>query len=286
LDFFIAYFLEYYVSNQGNEEFIIYSKNKDYDPFIEYLQNKNINVKRIVNFGQINENTKTSFKKNPFKYISAVWSKLTLIRKICFSAIIIAVIVGIIGLFRISTTPVLEAVYNKPITDENMLNRIITRLNQEYVKVTVTPNNIVLVQDEWTARRMRVILIRENLIPLGIDPWQIFNRERWTRTDMEYNINFHREQEKMIANHIRAIEGVDNVRLMIMWYRRNLFYEKPSSVIVSIFPTYGSDITQNRKKIEGIQKILKLVIWDLKDENIVITNQFGLVLNDFEDVTE
>jgi flagellar M-ring protein FliF len=50
---------------------------------------------------------------------------------------------------------------------------------------------------------------------------------------------------------------------------------------VILIPTPGSDITENRKKIEGIQKILKYAVEGLKDENIVISNQSGLVLNDF-----
>jgi flagellar M-ring protein FliF len=51
---------------------------------------------------------------------------------------------------------------------------------------------------------------------------------------------------------------------------------------VIISPKPGSDITQNRKKIEGIQKVLKFAVEGLRDENIVITDQNGLQLNDFE----
>jgi flagellar M-ring protein FliF len=57
-----------------------------------------------------------------------------------------------------------------------MLNRIVTRLNQKDVKVKVTPDNIVWVVNDATARRMRVILIRENLIPFG-EPLHKFDKE-------------------------------------------------------------------------------------------------------------
>jgi hypothetical protein len=56
LDFFIVYFLGYYISNSNNKEYIIYSKDTGYDPLIEYLRAKNINVIRIVSFKQINKN--------------------------------------------------------------------------------------------------------------------------------------------------------------------------------------------------------------------------------------
>jgi hypothetical protein len=286
LDFFIACFLGYFISNQGNKEFIIFSKNKDYDPLIEYLQNNNINVKRIEGFKQ--NNKKNSFIRKTLDYISSFWRKFSVTWKICFSAIVIAVIVGIIVVFRLSSALVLVAVYDKPITDKNILNRIVTRISQENVKVTVTPDNIVRVADDATARRMRVILIHENLIPSGIAPWQVFDKERWTITDMERNINFQRAQEKMIADHIRAIEGIDNIELSVMWSKVELFVseQKPASASVLIFPTPGSDISQNRKKIEDIHKIIKLFIEGIKDENIVITDQSGLVLNDFDGVIE
>jgi len=95
-------FLGYYILNQGNKEFIIYSKNKDYDPLIEYLQNKNINLKRIENLKQLNENTKNIFSKNPLKYIFMLWSRLTLIQKMFFIGIILAVITSLVKLHMLN----------------------------------------------------------------------------------------------------------------------------------------------------------------------------------------
>jgi len=224
--------------------------------------------------------------KKIFSKVTAMWTGWSMLQRIIIAVIAVVVIGGVIVLFRVSATPVLTAVYDRPITDENMLNRIVTRLNQEDVNVTVTPDNIVRVKDELTARRMRVILIRENLLPSGIDPWQVFDKERWTITDMERNVNFQRAQERMIADHIRAIEGVDNVELRVVWPKKELFLseQKPASVSVSILPTPGSDITQNRPKIEGIQKILQFAIEGLTPEYIAITDHTGMILNDFQNM--
>jgi hypothetical protein len=54
LDFFIAYFLGYFISTKNDKEYIVYSKDTGYDILIEYLRLKNINVKRIVSFNQLN----------------------------------------------------------------------------------------------------------------------------------------------------------------------------------------------------------------------------------------
>jgi hypothetical protein len=55
LDFFIAYFLGCYISTQNNKEYIIYSKDTGYDPLIEYLKSRNVNVRRIVSFKQLDD---------------------------------------------------------------------------------------------------------------------------------------------------------------------------------------------------------------------------------------
>jgi hypothetical protein len=56
LDFFIVYFLGYFISAQNNKEYIIYSKDTGYDPLIDFLKDKGVNVRRIVSFMQLNSN--------------------------------------------------------------------------------------------------------------------------------------------------------------------------------------------------------------------------------------
>ncbi|MDR2543408.1 MAG: flagellar M-ring protein FliF [Treponema sp.] len=224
------------------------------------------------------------FLKKVFTKAGALWAGWSNQKRLIFMASCVVVLVVIVALFRVSSTPVLSPVLSRAITDEALLNRIVLRINQEDVKVTVGSDNIVRVQDEATARRIRTILIAESLLPMGIDPWEVFDRERWTLTDMERNVNFQRAQDILIADHIRAIHGVDNVQLRVERPPRELFLsaQNPVSASVTIFPSPGSDITQNRRQIEGIQRIIQLAVAGLHADNITITDHTGLILNDFE----
>jgi flagellar M-ring protein FliF len=87
----------------------------------------------------------------------------------------------------------------------------------------------------------------------------------------------------MVTDHIRALDEVDNADVNIVFPKQELFASEQNPVTASVIitPKPSSDITTNRKKIEGIQKLLKFAVAGLKDENIVITAQDGLVLNDF-----
>ncbi|MCL2441003.1 MAG: flagellar M-ring protein FliF [Treponema sp.] len=218
---------------------------------------------------------------------AALWAGWSMHQRLIIGVIAVVAIAGMVALFRISSTPVMVSVIDAPIRDEAALDRIVLRLNQEDVRAYVTPNNVVQVADAATARRMRAILIREDLIPTGIDPWQIFDRERWSLTDFERNINFQRAQERMIIEHIRAIDDVDNVGIQIVWPKDTMFLrdQNPATASVRITPKPGSDITrspQNRRQIEGIQKLIQYAIEGIELEHIVITDNRGNILNDFE----
>jgi flagellar M-ring protein FliF len=248
-----------------------------------------------------NKNAKDSFFDNPFEYISARWSKLAVIQKIIFIGIILSVIGCFVALVSVSASsasisPSMVAVIDAPILDEDVRNRIIMRINEEGYKTFVTANGIVMVDDKAIARKMRAILIQEDLIPKGTDPWKIFDKESRTISDFKWNVDFLKDltqmiKDRMVRDCIRALDGVDDVDVSVVIPKNrfrlkdNLFIEdhqNPVSASVILIPTPGSDITENRKMIEDVQEILKYAVEGLKDENIVITDQNGLVLNNFE----
>ncbi|MDR2608457.1 MAG: flagellar M-ring protein FliF [Treponema sp.] len=224
------------------------------------------------------------FLRKIIAQIRNLWGKMAMIQRIILIGIAVAVTGGLIALFTISSAPTLVPVIDAPIRDEAAQDRIIMRINQEGVKASVSPAGIVQVNDEPTAKRMRGILIREDLIPSGTDPWAIFDRDRWTITDFERNVNLRRAITQMVTDHIKAIDDVDDANVTIVSPERELFQadQDPVTASVVLTPKPGSDILTNRKKIEGIQKILKYAVQGLSDENIAIVDTNGNLLNDFD----
>jgi flagellar M-ring protein FliF len=199
-------------------------------------------------------------------------------RKLILAGIAVAAVVAVVA--GVSSKPTMVPVIDAPITDEAAWSWIMTRINHEGVKTLVSSGGVISVENEETARKMRSILIREDLIPQGIDPWAIFGRDRWTITDYERDVNFRRLMTAMVTAHVKSLDEVDDANVAIVIPERGL-YLRPVTASVMITPRPGSDIRDNRKKIEGIQKILKFAVVGLADENIVITDNVGLILNDF-----
>ena len=155
---------------------------------------------------------------------------------------------------------------SNPVTDTDARLQIAAKLDELRVKYQLRPDNIFYVADEQTARRVRVILNQENLIPKGTDPWALFDMERWTTTDFERDVNLQRAITKQLEQHIMALDDVDNVSVTLVVPKTELFEadQKPTSASIIITPKPGSDFTTNRKKIEGVQRLIKLAVAGLK----------------------
>ncbi|MDR1148541.1 MAG: flagellar M-ring protein FliF [Spirochaetaceae bacterium] len=228
------------------------------------------------------------FFKKLVEQFKSLWERWTLVQKLILGGVVVAAIAAIVLMVSVSSGPGMVPVIDTPIVNEEQRAAIVTRINAEGVKTQVSVAGVVYVQDEQEARRMRSILIREDLVPRGTDPWALFDRDRWTITDFERNVNLRRAITTMVTDHIRSLSEIDDANVVIEMPERTLFASEQNPVTASVIitPKPGSDIINDRKKIEGIQKLLIFAVEGLKPDNIVITDQSGIVLNDFAGMAE
>jgi len=218
----------------------------------------------------------------------ALWSKWTLVQRLILGGIVLAAIVAVFLLVRVSAEPTMVKLLGTPLKSDDELRLITSRLDSEGIAYQVAEGNQILVKDDRTALRAKGILIREDLIPKGTDPWAIFDVQRWTTTDFERNVNLRRAVIGQVTRQIEALDDVDKATVTVVMPERQLFQEdqEPVTASVILYAKPGSDLVQNRKKIEGVQKILKFAVEGLKDDKIVITDQNGIILNDFTNLAD
>ncbi|MBO4731292.1 MAG: flagellar M-ring protein FliF [Spirochaetaceae bacterium] len=220
--------------------------------------------------------------------IKELWAKWSLVQRIILISIIVVAIIALIVITRVSASPSAVPLFNTSITDETVRDKILYRLSEENVEASVTADGKIMVQSESTARRMRSVLVREDLVPTNVDPWELFDVERWTITDFERNVNLRRSITNVVTQHIEALDDVDKANVVITMPERQLFEadQNPVTASVIIYQKPGSDILTNRKKVEGIQKLLLKAVEGLSDDNITISDSEGNILNDFEGMAE
>jgi flagellar M-ring protein FliF len=228
------------------------------------------------------------FFKKLLEQVKALWAKWTLAQKLALFGVVVAVIAGIVILVAVSASPTMVKLIGTPVKSEDELRLITNKLDTENIPYTVGENNQLYVKDQKTALRAKGILIQNDLIPKGTDPWAIFDVQRWTTTDFERKINVRRAVIAQVTQQIEALDDVDKASVTVVMPEKELFEQdqKPVTASVILFPKPGSDLSTNRKKVEGVQKILKFAVEGLKDENIVIADQNGLILNDFANLAD
>jgi len=224
-----------------------------------------------------------------FTQLRELWGKWTTTQKVILFGVAGVLAVALLLLATLTSRPAMAPLWGVPISDQALLTRTVTKLDDEIPgRYQVRPDKVVMVADEQTARAMRALLFREDLVPKDVDPWEVFDTERFTLTDFERRVNLRRAITKNLELHILALEDVDAVNIILDIPEDALFAQdqKPITASIQITPKPGSDIGENRKKIEGIVKLVKFAIAGLKDENIVITDNRGVVLNDFKGMAE
>ena len=213
--------------------------------------------------------------KKTFEQIRTAWGKWKLVQKLAVIGVGLAIVVAIILTVALSRAPTMVKLINTPINSDDELRLITNALDSENIPFQIGEGNVIYVKDEKIRSKANAILLRDDLIPKGTDPWAVFAIDRFTVTDFERNVNLRKAIIQQVTRHIESLDDVDKANVVIEIPEDKLFSEdqKPVTASVIIYPKPGSDIVTNRKKLEGIQKIIKFAVSGLMDENIVITDR-------------
>ncbi len=226
--------------------------------------------------------------KNMMGKLKDLWSKWKPIQKVIIIGIVLVVIVVIIASARLSSAPTTVRLFNAPVTDQAALTNILDRLSQENVEAYTTEDGYISVADDLTARRMREILVSEDLVPSSIDPWASFYDRSWSTTDADQNVKLKNTIQKQLKQHIEAINDIQMADVNIVLPENQLFSadQNPvtASVIIKTKPT--SSFLTDRKRILGLQKLVLSAVEGLKAENLIIADFEGNQINDFEGMAE
>ena len=207
----------------------------------------------------------------------ALWTRGAAVGGVLQTAAAVAVTAAVVLLATSGTRAVEVPLFGIPIADQEELHRIATRLDMEAVGYRIGDDQRVYVADEQTARRVRALLIRENMIPAQTDPWSFFDVDRFSRTDFERNVNLQRAVTANLEQHLRSMDDIDAASVTIVMPERRLFSEeqRPATASIVLTPHPGSGLAQDPGKIAGIRRLIAFAVEGLEAHNIVIVDNRG-----------
>jgi len=228
--------------------------------------------------------------KNSTAKLKSLWASWKPVQKAIAAGILVAVIVVLVLVFKGSSKPTTIPLFNTPITDSNARSDIAYRLDQENIKYTLNETTgLIYVDDEVTARRAKAILVSEGLIPNRVDVFsQMLDVTNWSTTDFEREKNDLRRVTNQVKQHIESLDDIASADVVITPGQNSIYESQrvPASASVTLRFKNGSVMEHDRKRIQGIQRLILRSVSGLTEDNIVISNTAGDILNDFAGMAE
>ena len=175
-----------------------------------------------------------------------------------------------------------------PIRTDDELRLITSRLDEERIPFEVGEGNVLYVKDEKTRAHANAVLLREDLIPKGTDPWSVFTIDRFTVTDFERNVNLRRAIIQEVPTPYREPGRRGQGQRGNRDPREGALHPGPESGDGQRHPLSqaGKRHHDQSEEAGGRPEDHPVRRSGAGAENIVITDQNGVVLNDFSSMAD
>lgn len=222
--------------------------------------------------------------KKQTESIKGFWAKWSIVQKAIFGGIILAAIIALVVMLRVSSAPSAEPVFNVVI-DENVRDEMVVHLQNEGIKASVSADGKLVVPDSRTAQRARSSLLLAGLQPSTNNPYEIFNVSAWAKTDFHNEKEWKDAMERLVKRQVESLQDVRIAYVMLTAPEKTLFAseQEPVTAGVTVYAQPGSDILQSKKKIKSLVNLISKSVEGLKPENITIVDgTTSEAVNDFE----
>jgi len=207
--------------------------------------------------------------------------KLNKRQKIVIGVVAVVVIISIIFLISYSKKGAYTVLYRNLSTED--FGKITKKL-QEWGYEFIPEENTIWIRPEQRGY-IKMKLAQEGIIPKGIKGWELFDTQKWTTTEFERNVNLRRAIIGEVTRHLKMLDDIEDVSIEITMPAKELYIDEdtPWKASVVITPAPYSDIAKNKKKIKAIINLIAFAVDKLSPENIVVVDNHGKLLSDFEE---
>lgn len=202
-----------------------------------------------------------------------LWNRLDNIKKATAGGILAIIIIAFIAMGSFSSAPAKEILYdNLNSEDYASISKSLDAMGFDW---SGSGTSTIYVPGD---KRQEIItrLAQDNLIPSGVEGWEIFNMSRWDETTFDKNVKLHRAVKGSLEQMITTLEFVKDASVELAIPERGNFLESRESVKASVVISLKPGIeTISRKQVMGMKNLIYRAVPNLKREDITITDQYG-----------
>ncbi|KGI56575.1 flagellar basal-body MS-ring/collar protein FliF [Campylobacter sp. MIT 97-5078] len=164
-------------------------------------------------------------------------------------------------------------------TDASNTAAIVTRLDQAGVPYILQNENTILVpQDQVYKQKMMVA--SEGLIKDSKMGWEGYDQQQFGATSEDQRIKYLRAIQTELARTIESLEPIQRANVFIAIPKDSVFTERQIPPTASVVLNIKEGLKLTPKQIDGIKNIVASAVPKLDKENVKITDQKGVPLEE------
>ncbi|ANS23411.1 flagellar MS-ring protein FliF [Campylobacter jejuni subsp. jejuni] len=222
--------------------------------------------------------------KNMLHQIGQLYQNLTRKQRIVIAASIVVVVgfLVFLALFRGSGS---NANNGYAVLVENVSPSssaaIVAKLEQNNIPYKLESENKILVPQDQVYRQ-RMFIASEGLIKDSRVGFEAFDTQAFGATNEEQKVKYQRAIEGELARTIETLEPIRSAVVHIAFPKDSVFTERQIPPTASVVVNVREGLKLTRKQIDGIKNIVSAAVPKLTKENVKISDQSGVPLDEQE----
>ena len=209
--------------------------------------------------------------QNIINKIVELWGKLDTTKKAVLGGILVVVLIAFGAMGSFSSKPPKAVLYeNLSSSDYSAISKSLDTMGYDWSGRGTS--GIYVDSDQ----RQEIItkLAQDNLIPAGVEGWEIFNVSRWDETTFDKDVKLHRAMKGSLEQMLMSLDYVKEARVELAIPKQNNFLNSTDPVKASVVLRLKPGVeTISRKNVMGIKNLIYRAVPNLKREDITITDQ-------------
>lgn len=221
--------------------------------------------------------------KNMFHQVGQLYQNLTRKQRIVIAASIVIVVgfLVFLALFRGSgNTNNGYAVLVENLSPSSAA-AIVEKLEQNHIPYKLASESKILVPQDQVYRQ-RMFIASEGLIKDSRVGFEAFDTQAFGATNEEQKVKYQRAIEGELARTIETLDPIHSAVVHIAFPKDSVFTERQIPPTASVVVNVKEGLKLTRKQIDGIKNIVSAAVPKLTKENVKISDQRGVPLDEQE----
>ncbi|SMF69484.1 flagellar basal-body MS-ring/collar protein FliF [Pseudobacteriovorax antillogorgiicola] len=207
------------------------------------------------------------------------WTSLNTWQKAGVAATILLIIGGIMTIVLNQEERQMSYLYEN--LEQDDVQAIAQELkNQQVQDYVIDDKGILVASDQVLPLRLK--LAQEGLPAHGHIGWEKFDKQDFTKTEFEQNVNKLRAIQGELSRTIKSINGIIGARVHIVMPEKSLFKEDEKEPTAAVYVKTYRNTSLSERQIKGITHLVSRSVEGLRPEKVTIVNQDGKMLTKVE----